>query len=59
VAKVLVLAALPDLVSRWVKMALPRRPLTHFAVIAAGLLHERIGPGGSPGFDFAPHGQGL
>jgi hypothetical protein len=29
-------------------MALPRRPLTHFAVIAAGPLHERIGPGGSP-----------
>jgi hypothetical protein len=34
-------------------MALPRRPLTHFAVIAAGRLHERIGPGGSPRFDFA------
>jgi hypothetical protein len=34
-------------------MALPRRPLTHFVVIAAGLLHERIGPGGSPWFDFA------
>ena len=35
------------------KMVLPRRPLTHFVVIAAGLLHERIGPGGSPWFDFA------
>jgi hypothetical protein len=40
--------ALPDLVSDGFKMAMPRRPLTHFAVIAAGLLHEPIGPGGSP-----------